>query len=137
MIDLNFLKPLIGPVISPLLDRIPNPNERKRAKEELEGRLLEVLNSGVKGQLELNKQEAAHKSLFVAGWRPAVGWICAIGLFWAAFAPVITWMVALGFPEAPAPPEINSDQLFQILFAMLGMGGLRTFEKLKGVAREK
>lgn len=137
MIDLNFLKPLIEPIISPLLDRIPNANERARAREEMESKLLQVLDSGVRGQLELNKQEAAHKSLFVAGWRPAVGWICAIGLFWAAFAPIITWTLALLFPEAPPPPEINSDQLFQILFAMLGMGGLRTFEKIKGVAREK
>ena len=83
-------------------------------------------------QVELNKIEAAHRSVFVAGWRPAVGWICAAGIGWAYLGhPLFLWAAALWFPGT-APPAIDTDGLYQLVLAMLGMAGLRSFEKTTG-----
>jgi hypothetical protein len=83
-------------------------------------------------QVELNKIEAAHRSVFVAGWRPAVGWICAAGVGWAYLGhPLFLWAAALWAP-AVQPPDIRIDALFELVLAMLGMAGLRSFEKTTG-----
>jgi hypothetical protein len=83
-------------------------------------------------QVELNKIEAAHRSVFVAGWRPAVGWICAAGVGWAYLGhPLFLWAAALWSPGL-RPPEIHTDSLFELVLAMLGMAGLRSFEKSTG-----
>ncbi|MCW0234673.1 MAG: holin family protein [Ferrovibrio sp.] len=84
---------------------------------------------------ELNKIEAAHRSVFVAGWRPAVGWICAAGVGWAYLGhPLFLWAAALWSPGLK-PPEIQIDSLFELVLAMLGMAGLRSFEKSTGRAK--
>ena len=86
-------------------------------------------------QVELNKIEAAHRSVFVAGWRPAVGWICAAGVGWAYLGhPLFLWAAALWSPGL-TPPEIQIDSLFELVLAMLGMAGLRSFEKSTGRAK--
>ncbi|MFN4276125.1 MAG: 3TM-type holin [Ferrovibrio sp.] len=86
-------------------------------------------------QVELNKIEAAHRSVFVAGWRPAVGWICAAGVGWAYLGhPLFLWAAALWAPGVQ-PPEIRIDALFELVLAMLGMAGLRSFEKTTGRAK--
>jgi hypothetical protein len=86
-------------------------------------------------QVELNKIEAAHRSVFVAGWRPAVGWICAAGVGWAYLGhPLFLWAAALWAPGVQ-PPEIHIDSLFELVLAMLGMAGLRSFEKTTGRAK--
>lgn len=83
-------------------------------------------------QVELNKIEAAHRSVFVAGWRPAVGWICALGVGWAYLGhPLFLWAAALWSPGLQ-PPAIQTDSLFELVLAMLGMAGLRSFEKSAG-----
>lgn len=86
-------------------------------------------------QVELNKVEAAHRSIFVAGWRPAVGWICALGVGWAYLGhPLFQWAAAIWAPNLQAP-LIVTDSLFELVLAMLGMAGLRSFEKAAGRAR--
>jgi len=81
----------------------------------------------VKVQSEINKMEAQHRSVFVAGWRPFIGWICGIALLYNfIIRDVIAWVS----PDA-MPPAIQMDQLITILLGMLGLGGLRTFEKIK------
>lgn len=86
-------------------------------------------------QVELNKVEAAHRSVFVAGWRPAVGWICAAGLGWAYLGhPLFVWAAALWAPGL-APPAIATDSLFELVLALLGMAGLRSAEKAVGRTR--
>ena len=130
----DLIKNMIGPIISPLIDRIPDPNERERAKEQIEGQMLAAMTSLVQGQLEINKQEAQHKSLFVAGWRPSVGWVCSLALAWNfIFQPLLSWVFfSYGLDLAEAP-RLDTGELTTVLLGMLGLGGLRTYEKRLGV----
>jgi len=90
------------------------------------------------GQLDINKVEAAHDSIFVAGWRPFVGWICGTGVgLKFIIMPIAQFVVILVMTEPPAFPEFNIAELLTLLGGMLGFGALRTFEKVKKVSREK
>jgi hypothetical protein len=124
------------PALGTLIDRlIPDRAAAERAKAEMEQQLVTAANQAALAQVEVNKIEAAHSSVFVAGWRPSIGWVCAAGLAWAfVLAPIASWaLVVLGIrAELPA---IHTDYLLELVLAMLGIGGLRTFEKLRGVAR--
>lgn len=83
-------------------------------------------------QAEINKVEAAHRSIFVAGWRPFIGWICGLGILWAFIGhPLFEWIVALKSLDV-VPPSINTDHLLELVLALLGLGALRTAEKLTG-----
>lgn len=129
------------PVLGNMFDRIfPDPKAAAEAKVQImemaqRGELAQ-LDADLKmatGQMEVNKVEAAHQSLFVAGWRPAIGWVCG-----AAFAfkfvvgpSVAVLMAALGHPIVL--PEFDFSEMSTILLGMLGLGTLRTVEKVKGV----
>lgn len=92
--------------------------------------------AALQGQLDTNKAEAASNSVFVAGWRPAIGWVCAIALFYTFIGyPLLLWVSATFAPQIKPPVLSNDGMLFELMFGMLGLGGLRTFEKVKGVAR--
>ena len=129
------LASLVGPIVNKFVDRIPNGNERARAKEALEKELVDAANSVMLAQTEINAAEAQHKSIFVAGWRPFIGWVCGVGIAWAMVVqPVAQWaMIAWG--DGTELPTIDTSYLMELVTAMLGMSGLRTFEKMKGVAR--
>ena len=72
--------------------------------------------------------------MFVAGWRPAIGWVCAIALMYQyTLSPIAVWVAAMAHYTLPTPPTLDSS-LWELMFGMLGMGGLRTYEKIKGVA---
>jgi hypothetical protein len=87
-------------------------------------------------QLEINKIEAAHKTVFVAGWRPFIGWVCGLALFYNFIArDLMVWALALTTADTPPPPLLHLDVLKTILYALLGLGGMRTFEKLQGRAK--
>jgi Protein of unknown function (DUF3154). len=110
---------------------IPDPAEKIKAEAELRSGLFEL----DRVQSEVNKAEAANPSLFVSGWRPAIGWTCAGALFYQyVFVPLGMWILTWTGLSPPQPPTLD-DTLWQLMFGMLGMGGLRTFEKLKGVAK--
>lgn len=127
---------VLAPVIGTLVDRlIPDKAEAERTKAQLEADLVKTANEVNLAQIEVNKTEAQHASVFVAGWRPGIGWVCVAGLTWAFIgAPVASWAAALYGIETKLP-ELQLDYLFELVMAMLGMAGLRSFEKLKGVAR--
>lgn len=127
---------LIMPAVSKLIDRlIPDKHEAAKAKLEMEASLIENANQVNLAQIDLNKTEAQHRSIFVAGWRPAIGWICAIGLGWAFLGkPIAEFVLALKEVQV-ALPEINIEYLLELVLAMLGLAGLRTFEKLRGAAK--
>jgi len=78
----GLLKAALGPILDGVLRLIPDKGERARAKEMFEGQMLNAMTSLVQGQLEINKTEAQHGSIFVAGWRPFIGWVCGMSLVW-------------------------------------------------------
>lgn len=141
------MSPLLGPLVElagKVFDRII-PDPEKKAQAQLE--VLKLAQSGelaqlqadlelAKSQIEVNNTEAASTSLFVSGWRPFVGWMCASGLgFQVLVGPLLEWGSALvGHPTAL--PELDTSTLWTMLAGMLGIGGMRTFEKISGVARK-
>ena len=130
------LASLVGPLVDKFVDRIPNGNERARAKEQLEQGLVDAANQVMLAQTEINKAEAAHKSIFVAGWRPFIGWVCGVGICWSMVAqPVFQWGIN-AFGDGSQLPTVDTSYLMELGTAMLGMSGLRTFEKLKKVERK-
>lgn len=139
------IKSMIGPIIAPLINRIPDPNARAKAKEQIEGQMLAAMTSLVQGQLEINQTQAQHGSIFVAGARPAVMWVCATALAWNyILQPILNWVVYVmslygavdpAIAAVAQAPELDTGELTTILLGMLGLGGLRTYEKRLGVAR--
>ncbi|MCP4587601.1 3TM-type holin [Pseudoalteromonas sp.] len=114
-------------------DPVKQAEEQRKLQELAQKGNLEELNAEVKllvSQVDLNKVEAAHKSIFVAGWRPFVGWVCGFGLLYnVILAPFLDiWLTV---------PEVKTDLLYPVLLGMLGLGGMRSFEKVKRVSREK
>lgn len=134
------LELLIGPVAKILDKIIPDPQAKAQAQLELlrlqqagEFKELEVGLQLALSQTEVNKIEAASPNLFVSGWRPAVGWVCVLGLVYQYLGqPLLTW-ASLAF-DIPAPPSLDLGDLVILLGGMLGLGTLRTVEKRAGVA---
>lgn len=118
-----------------LIDRLwPDPAQRDAAKLEL----LRLHESGdlarMTAQVEVNKVEAASASVFVAGWRPFVGWVCGSGLaIQFVVAPLATWGAELAGKHVTFPP-LDMGTLLTLLGGLLGLGSLRTVEKLQGKA---
>jgi hypothetical protein len=118
-----------------LIDKlIPDP----KAKAEATQKLLEMQQAGdlavIAGQLKVNEIEAASPVTFVSGWRPAVGWVCALALaFQLVIEPMISWIAQMA--GHPIPILVLDTQLLTtLLVGMLGLGGMRTVEKLQNVA---
>lgn len=129
------LLPIVGTVIDKLVDRIPDPAARERAKLEAEATLLAASVEEMRGQVEINKAEAGHASVFVSGWRPAIGWSCALAFaFMYVISPMVVWLGGIFGFNLPQP-KFDADALMSLTFGMLGIAGFRTFEKVKGVAR--
>jgi|TARA_R110002153_G_scaffold44792_1_gene126319 hypothetical protein len=134
---MSVLNALIGPVAG-LLDKfIPDAGEKMAIAHELSTMAERHAQELAKGQLEVNKVEAASKSLFVAGWRPFIGWVCGLG-FLSNFIliPMANFGLALA-KIAVVVPMIDTAQMMPVLLGMLGLGGMRTVEKLNKVSREK
>ena len=108
----------------------------KDLKTKLQHELETAIHSANLAQIEVNKTEAAHKSVFVSGWRPFVGWTCGISLaYHFILAPLLQFSFALAGYEQDLP-NCDFSQLSTILMGLLGLGGLRTWEKMNGVARD-
>ena len=129
------LLPTLLPALTEVLDRVvPDQAAAAKAKLEMEAKLLEAATAQASQQAEINKTEAQHSSIFVAGWRPYIGWVCGMAIAWAFLvAPMLSWLLPVIGVVAVVPP-LQTEFLLELVFAMLGLGGLRTFEKLKGVA---
>tara|TARA_R110002072_G_scaffold299100_1_gene473984 strand:+ start:474 stop:851 length:378 start_codon:yes stop_codon:yes gene_type:complete len=124
------LDKLIAPITS-LLDKfIEDKDQRNALAHEISTMAERHAQELAKGQLAVNAVEAAHKSLFVAGWRPAIGWISGLALMYSTIlAPILgIWFTV---------PPVDSSLLTTVLMGMLGLGAMRTIEKTKSVAREK
>jgi hypothetical protein len=129
---------------SKLIDKFfPDPIEKQKAQLAL----LQMQQSGQLAQLtadtqlaqaqdEINKAEAANASSFVSGWRPFIGWICgaAIG-YMLLLRPILPWVIAVvGGKPVPPMPEVSLNDVLMLLGPMLGLGAMRTVEKIQGVA---
>ena len=89
-----------------------------------------------KGQIEVNNEQAKHPSLFVSGARPAIMWVCCLGLLWQFFVgPILTWFTGIWFPDM-IPPQLEVEGLITLVMSLLGLGAMRSFEKSKNVARD-
>ncbi|NBO20568.1 MAG: hypothetical protein EBU97_01125 [Rhodobacteraceae bacterium] len=125
------LLPLLSPVLDKLVGLIPDPAAAAKAKAEA----LAAIMAADAAQLEVNKVEASSSSMFVAGWRPFVGWVCAAGCAWNWIGlPMGVFIAAaIGHKLDLRPADLS--EMLPLLLGVLGMGGLRTFEKTQGVAR--
>ena len=124
------LEQLIGPIAGLLGKFVEDKDQKNALAHEIATLAQKEAHKNAAFQLEVNKTEAAHKSLFVAGWRPFIGWCCGLGLLYSVLlAPLLDiWF------EMPA---IDSSILMPTMTGMLGLGALRSYEKVKGVSREK
>lgn len=130
--------PIIDGIFKVIEKVIPDP----QAKAQAQLKTLEMQQAGefkqieadlqlALGQLEVNKIEAAAPDIFRGGWRPAVGWVCVIGLLYTYLGqPLLAW--GSGIWDVPAPPSLDLGDLLILLGGMLGLGGMRTMERLKG-----
>lgn len=124
-------------VVKPILDKIvPDAKDRLEASQKLETEIYTLTAA----QIEINKIEAASSSVFVAGWRPFIGWVCGASLVYALVGnDFFNWSLEViarlqGAPTPPKFPEPDTQITFQILMALLGLGTMRSWEKSKGVA---
>ena len=128
---------LVGPVTG-LLDKfIEDKDVKNKLAHDLSTMAERHAQDLAKGQLEVNKTEAAHKSLFVAGWRPAVGWTCCLGMASNFLViPMANFALALT-GSAIVVPLLDTGEMMPVLMGMLGLGAMRTYEKKQGVQRDK
>lgn len=134
--------PLLASILPGILDKIL-PDEKAASDAKL--KVLELAQQGefkqmdsamqiALAQADINKAEAATDT-FRGGWRPACGWVCAFGLGYTfLLRPLLPWFVTVSGHTVPPLPEIDTETLMVLLTGMLGLGGLRTFERVKGKA---
>ena len=122
---------MIEKLIKPVGDILDKFVADKDLKLKLSHELEKEIVSLNRAQIELNKVEAAHENVFVSGWRPFIGWACGIALVYHfLIEPIIQYILIINGSDF-ATPEFDFSQLSTIVMAMLGMSGLRTFEKVK------
>jgi hypothetical protein len=130
------LEALIGPVTG-LLDKfVEDKDQKARLAHEIATMAEKYAHESALAQVETNREEAKHKNVFVAGWRPFIGWTCGVALAWHfILAPLVLFIAGWSGVQLPTLPEFDMDSLMTVLLGMLGLGGLRSWEKTKGVAR--
>ena len=144
-IDLNPISPIVQAVGQLADDLFTSDEERARADIEFARVGLEAAKVDaelIKGQQAINQEEAKHSSVFVAGWRPAVGWVGVLGLAYQFLLyPLLTWgwtwLQAMNYvpKEVAPPPLLDVNALMVLLTGILGIAGARTFEKVRGIGR--
>tara|TARA_S200002703_G_scaffold110968_1_gene96568 strand:- start:842 stop:1237 length:396 start_codon:yes stop_codon:yes gene_type:complete len=130
------IEQLIGPITG-LLDKfIEDKDQKALLAHEVATMAQRHAQELTIAQIEVNKTEAQSRNIFVAGWRPFVGWTCGIALAWHFVGlPVTLFMTSMFQVETPPLPEFEMESLMTVLLGMLGLGGLRTFEKTKGLTK--
>lgn len=132
--NVDLLSGLTGGIMEGLDKLFTSDEEREKVKLEL----TKVLQQPHILQAMTNIEEAKHKSIFVAGWRPAVGWIAATGLaYHFLIYPFAGLVVKFVNPELVLPDLGNAGELMTLVLSLLGLGAMRSYEKTQGVAREK
>lgn len=125
------LAAVLPAVIAIINKIIPDPEKARETQAEIEKLLIEASTM----QQQINMKEAEHASMFVAGWRPFVGWVCGVGCAYSfLFQPLASW-ASTSFGGV-AFPAVDTATMMGLLTGLLGLGGMRTFEKVKEVARD-
>ena len=115
-----------------VLDKfIPDPEAKAKAETELR----ESLMQWDQGQMKVNEAEAGNASIFVSGWRPFVGWTCGVAFAYHYVLQPVALFVAALFGKTVVLPAFAMESLLTVLLGLLGLGGMRTYEKFKGVAK--
>ena len=130
------IQALIGPVAG-LLDKfIEDKDQKAKLAHEIATMAEKHAHEAAMAQVEVNKAEAGHRSIFVAGWRPFIGWTCGVALaYHFIFAPLIVFGATWAGATIPDLPVFDMDSLMTVLLGMLGLGGMRSFEKAKGLTK--
>ena len=134
---LSLLSEIVSPIAG-LLDKfVADKDQRDRLAHEIATLAEKQAQERVLAQTRTNQLEAAHRSMFVAGWRPAVGWVCALAML---FNFILIPFINLGMEVAGQQIRldlIDMETMMPVLLGMLGLGGMRSYEKARSVAREK
>lgn len=134
---LQLVSALVGPISSILDKVIPDKDLKEKLSHEIATMAERHAQEQAMAQIEVNKVEAAHNSMFVAGWRPAIGWICALGMAGNFIVIPFANMALELWDTNVVVPMIELETMMPVLMGMLGLGAMRSFEKTKGVSREK
>ena len=119
--------------VSDAVDKfVQTPDEKAAQELKLKAMDMQVIAK----QLEVNAAEAAHRSVFVAGWRPFIGWVCGVVIAWTFIVlPLVEWGTRIWAPGTPLPPALDLTELWPVIVGMLGLGAARTYEKKQGVSK--
>lgn len=131
---------IVGPVMDIVNKLIPDPAQKAQAQlallqlqQNAQFKEIDAQLQASQQQTDTNKVEASNTNIFVAGWRPFIGWVCGSGLAYQYLAdPLLSWFAAI--MHWPIPPSLDLGTLITMLGGLLGLGGMRTYEKLNGVA---
>ena len=120
--------------VANIIDQFVETDDEKRAAEVIKAKMMMKPSLA---QIELNKIEAGHRSIFVAGWRPFIGWVCGFALVWHFILfDLLSWVTVNFFPHVTDLPELSgTETLVTVLLSLLGLGAMRTAEKFGGKAR--
>ena len=130
------LSALIGPATKLLGKFIEDKDTKNKLAHQIASMAQKHANELAKGQIDINKEQAKHPSIFVSGARPAIMWVCCLGLLWQFFVgPILTWGALMWYPEM-IPPELQVEGLVTLVMSLLGLGAMRSFEKSKNIARD-
>ncbi len=123
----------LAETVGKVADNLFTSDEERLDKQAL---LARIQNMPYLAQLQVNMKEAEHRSLWVAGWRPFIGWVsgAAIGYHFILH-PLIAWGITIAQLDVAPPPVLDTGPLFALVTAMLGLAGLRTGEKARGITR--
>lgn len=135
---------VLTPIVSKILDFIPDPAKKAEAQLKLQQELdansqalLNALTAVDKAQAETNTEEAKSLNIFVAGWRPFIGWTCGAAFAWAfVIQPILVFILVVTGRPIPALPVIAIGEMMPVLLGMLGLAGMRSWEKSQGVHNE-
>lgn len=121
----DFARGLVAPITGIIEKIVPDADKAAQIAYDIATLASTQAHQQLMGQIEINKIEAAHRNWIVAGWRPFIGWVCGGAMF-------NNFLLATWFPQIK---ETDLEMMMPVLLALLGIGGLRTYEKVKGVAR--
>ena len=134
---MSLITALVGPVANLLDQFIEDKDQKAKLAHEIATMSEKHMSEATLANAQANIEQSKHASIFVSGARPAIMWICALGLFTQFFLmPIAEWAIIIWMPEIDLP-KLNTGELMTLTLSLLGLGGLRSFEKSKGIASEK